>query len=61
MLSSSVKIANNKHDFLFFWQRIKQIINFQLAKSVFKIVVILIIETRFNNFESVVFLVEVLS
>ena len=55
-----MKIANNKHDFLLFWQRVKQIINFQLTKSVFKVIVISIIEARFNNLKSVIFLIEVL-
>ena len=61
MLSSFTKIANSKHDLLLFWQRVKQIVNFQLAKSVFKVIAVLIIEARFGNLESVVFLIEVLS
>ena len=56
-----MKIANNKHDLLLFQQRVKQIVNFQLTKPVFKIVAVLIIEARFGNLESVVFLIEVLN
>ena len=56
-----MKIVNSKHDFLLFWQRVKQIVNFQLTKSVFKIVVVSIIETEFNNLEFVVFLIKVLN
>ena len=54
-----MKIINSKHDFLLFQQRVKQIINFQLTKPVFKIVAVPIIKARFNNFESVIFLIEV--
>ena len=61
MLSSSAKITNNKHDFLLFQQRIKQIVNFQLAKSVFKVIMISIIKAKFNNLKSVIFFIEVLS
>ena len=56
-----MKIVNSKHDLLFFQQRVKQIVNFQLTKPVFKIVVIFIIKARFSNFESVIFLIEVLN
>ena len=59
MLSFFTKIANSKHDLLFFQQRIKQIVNFQLTKPVFKIIAVFIIEARFSNLESVVFLIEV--
>ena len=61
VLGSSVKIANSKHSLLLFQQRIKQIVNFQLAKPVFKVVVVSIIEARFGNLGLVIFLVGVLS
>ena len=54
-----MKIANSKHDFLLFQQRIKQIVNFQLTKPVFKIIAVPIIKARFGNLEPVIFLVEV--
>ena len=61
MLSFSVKIVNSKHDLLLFQQRVKQIVNFQLTKSIFKIVAVFIIKARFDNLESVIFLVGVLN
>ena len=54
-----MKIANSKHSLLLFWQRVKQIVNFQLAKPVFKIVAVPIIEVRFGNLGFVIFLIEV--
>ena len=59
MLNFFIKITNSKHDFLLFQQKIKQIVNFQLTKSIFKIIAVFIIETKFNNFESVIFFIKV--
>ena len=48
MLSSSVKIANSKHDFLFFQHTIKQKVYLQLWQSIFQLIAVLIVRVWFE-------------
>ena len=48
MLSSFMKIANSKHDFLFFQHTVKQKVYLQLQQSIFQLVAVLIVKVWFE-------------